>query len=223
MRRSAIYKYTNIKDIEKFKSILEHGVYACPTELLNDPFEWERMEEEGRGRYRIACLTFSRNSKLMWGHYADGHRGCMIHFVLPDDYDSSFTSSNLLRKVNYENKIGYDKITSNYERLYHKDKKWQYEKEIRAVFDREDHDSNQWEIMDDLVFYKIKVQSIFLGCETSKEDNYERLLKEIHEYNQNHSRKIKVGKFKIKESSKYAFEQDNEFSFEDELRRYKII
>jgi hypothetical protein len=75
----------------------------------------------------------------------------------------------------------------------------------------------------DRVFYKIKVQSIFLGCETSKEDNYKQVLKVIYDYNQNHSRKIKVGKFKIKESSKYAFEQDNEFSFEDELRRYKII
>lgn len=222
-KRSSIYKYTNLKNINNFKSILDHGVYACPCELLNDPFEWERIDEHGKGRYRIACFSFSRNSKLMWGHYADGHRGCMIHFVLPDDYDSSFTSSNLLRKVNYENKIGYDKISSDYERLYHKDKKWQYENEIRAVFDLEEHDSNQWEIIHNLVFYKIKVQSIFFGCETFKEENYKQVLKVIYDYNQNHSRKIKVGKFKIKESSKYAFEQDNEFSFEDELRRYKII
>ena len=68
-----------------------------------------------------------------------------------------------------------------------------------------------------------KILDAIFGCETFKEDNYKQVLKVIYDYNQNHSRKIKVGKFKIKESSKYAFEQDNEFSFEDELRRYKII
>jgi len=147
----------------------------------------------------------------------------MIHFVLPEDYDSSFTSSNLLRKVNYENKIGYDKISSDYERLYHKDKKWQCENEIRAVFDLEEHDSNQWEIIDNLVFYKIKVQSIFFGCETFKEDNYKQVLKVIYDYNQNHTKKINVGRFKIKESNKYAFALDQSFDFEEELKKVGIL
>ena len=68
--------------------------------------------------------------------------------------------------------------------------------------------------------HSIRKEEIISFCE-SKLDWIK--LKQIEILKNNHSRKIKVGKFKIKESSKYAFEQDNEFSFEDELRRYKII
>ncbi|SEI97991.1 Protein of unknown function [Kandleria vitulina] len=222
-RRSSIYKYTTFKQIDNFKNILDYGVYACPCALLNDPFEWERIVEEKKERYRIACLSFSTNSKLMWGHYANGHRGCMIHFVLPKDYDSTFESKHLLRKVNYENKMSYDKITTDFERLYHKDKKWQYEKEIRAVFDEKNYDDKQWNIIGGQVFYKIEVQGIYFGCEAYKESNYKDVLKMIHDYNQEHKKEIKVGRYKIKEGNKYSFALDRSFHFEEELKKNEIF
>lgn len=37
---------------------------------------WAQMDM----RYRIFCLTAKSNSQLMWGHYADHHRGVCLEF-----------------------------------------------------------------------------------------------------------------------------------------------
>ena len=36
---------------------------------MNDPFEWENLSDNDE--YRMVCLSYSQNAKLMWGHYAD--------------------------------------------------------------------------------------------------------------------------------------------------------
>lgn len=216
-RRSSIYKYMKLENAEHLKNMYTKGVYAGCVDMLNDPFEVEGLSNKN---YRIACLSYSKNAKLMWGHYADGHRGCMIRYELPSYYESGADSNGLLRDVKYESRKEYETISSEFEKLYHKDKKWSSEKEIRAVYNPDDYDEDRWCVDEDNeVYLKLKVKAVSFGCMCSV-DIYKEALSELKIYNDNQSvkkDKIIVERYKIREGNTYAFIRDNGFDYIREI------
>lgn len=136
MRKPSLYNYSKLQYIEK---IINNGIYATPVENLNNPYEFKANKEKGNPR--IACFTKSFNAKLMWSHYGDKHQGCTVKIKLPDDFNNE-DNDYILREVNYCSNLNINKNNNN--RFYNKDKKWSFEKEYRAVFDKNNYDENKW-------------------------------------------------------------------------------
>lgn len=142
----AFYKYKSLENFEFLLDILlKERLYAADYLELNDPMEgvikldktipkekeaeWERLVRE----HRIVCFTKNSDNTLMWSHYADGGRGCIIEFeLLPDQY---------YHKISYLKKpeISEKELTSEkvIEILGYKQKPWKYEGEYRCILNNE--------------------------------------------------------------------------------------
>jgi hypothetical protein len=121
---------------------------------LNDPFElfgiemsnanvrraFEQMKNELAKEYGLLCFSKIWTNPVMWGHYADRHKGLCLGFEIPE---MTTESENLIEKVSYTRK----RLVANLEKLntpdsltiddakkflYTKYSHWRYEKEIRA-------------------------------------------------------------------------------------------
>lgn len=92
---------------------------------------WAQMDM----RYRIFCLSAKSNSHLMWGHYADHHRGICLEFGVQTPSFSSAT------QVNYN--AAYPEYALNSDDdlspFYTKSSDWSYEEEYRLVAQEEAH------------------------------------------------------------------------------------
>jgi hypothetical protein len=89
----------------------------------------EGIFEEMKKRYRIYCLTTNPASALMWGHYADGHRGiCLELDVWQADLSSAI-------KVQYRDTYPTLALDADDDLsiFYTKSSDWQYEDEYRLV------------------------------------------------------------------------------------------
>ena len=60
------------RGIKSFKPVL------TPAQLAE--YVTGKSRDEWKHVYRILCLSASGHDILQWGHYADGHRGVMVHF-----------------------------------------------------------------------------------------------------------------------------------------------
>ncbi|MBP1673823.1 MAG: hypothetical protein H6Q25_1638 [Bacteroidetes bacterium] len=87
-----------------------------------------------RKKFKIACFSEIYNEVLMWSHYGKKHTGICIGFEFPHQYEDKF----ILCPVKYLDKfLPLDgKTDVNRTILYWlttKSKRWEYEKEIRAI------------------------------------------------------------------------------------------
>lgn len=212
-RTDSLYKYTRL---EFLNSTLLNGIYASNLNELNDPYECFGYPEELK--LKVVCLSRSRNKKLMWSHYANGHRGCSIKIVPPNDYG---TEDCELKRVQYSSKIiRYPNIKGKefIEQLYIKDKKWEYELEVRAVFDPDNYDEDRWKIRRDKTYYQVKISQVDFGCFADRDPFYLDALIVLRDYNTNHKKKIKVRKYKMSDK-KYEFIIDKEFDYIKEIAK----
>ena len=154
----------------------------------------------------------------MWSHYADGHRGCSIKIALPNNYG---LDDCLLKRVQYTGKYisrhNYDtnEIVNS---LYTKDKKWDYELEVRAVYSSQSSKDGCWKKYRNNVFYKVDITQIDFGCFSHFDVHYLDALIAIRDYNTNHKKKIKVRKYKMSDK-KYEFVIDNSFDYIAEIAK----
>ena len=154
--------------------ILKERLYAAKYNELNDPMEgvinveniiprereveWKELIE----KFRIVCFTKQSNNPLMWAHYADGGRGCVIEFELSESIE--------YHKVSYVKKpIINEKdinIANALEILKYKEKPWKYEAEYRCLIQKED-------------FVAVSVKSVTFGAraEEAKVDMLMYILK----------------------------------------------
>ncbi|MFA6858037.1 MAG: DUF2971 domain-containing protein [Treponema sp.] len=133
--------YKKIKDI-RFKN----AVLAAESKIIQ---EWiDTYQQHISEKIRIGCFTKDPCNILMWGHYADCHKGIALGFDFSDD-------SNLMEhlfKVHYSKrnygldiKYCYGKIPSlvqMVEILTRKYNAWKYEKEYRLVLLTNELDNN---------------------------------------------------------------------------------
>lgn len=216
MRRSdSLYKYTRLEFVN---SSLNNGIFASKIDSLNDPYESCDISEGNSNDYRVVCLSRSRNKKLMWSHYADGHRGCSIKIVPPKNYGQN---DCLLKRVQYTSKyISRSSIDANeiVGSLYTKDKKWNYELEVRAVYSKQLSKSDCWKKYRHNIFYKVTISQIDFGCFSHFDPHYLDALIAIRDYNTNHTKKIKVRKYKMSDK-KYKFIIDHDFDYIAEIAK----
>ncbi len=212
-RSDSLYKYTRLEFVN---STINNGIYASALQSLNDPYEsWDL---ENHDDYRVVCMTRSRNKKLMWSHYADGHRGCSIKIAVPTNYESD---ESPLKRVTYTSKycpreqMDKEKLA---ESLYIKDKKWAYELEVRAVYCKSDEPSDYWKRYRSNIFFKAEITQIDFGCFSQFDSHYLDALIAIRDYNANHKKKIRVRKYKMS-NEKYEFKIDHGFDYIKEIAK----
>ena len=209
-----IFKYTKLSNLI---STLENGIFASDPSTLNDPYETYGIDTSG---LRICCLSKSQNAKLMWSHYADGHRGCSIGIEVPNNFDEL---NGLLHFVKYTNYAECNRQTDRIERLFCKDKKWNYEKEVRAIYDSNNYDSNDWKRKSGKVFLKVSIKRVAFGSsvDLTSSDFITSLLwiKRFND-NQKHSKdRIEVIKY-IACDDGFRFKKDLSFNYEEILNNY---
>ena len=213
MKTDSLYKYTRLDYVN---STLNNGIFASSINSLNDPYECNNIDSYAA--YKVVCLSRSRNKKLMWSHYADGHRGCSIKISVPEDYGKLDCP---LKRVIYSGNLVNRKNLSNSEladSLYIKDKKWDYELEVRAVYSQSNSHLSCWKKSRNNVFYKATITQIDFGCFSHFDPHYLDALVAIRDYNAHHKRKIKVRKYRMSEK-KYEFIIDKNFDYIHEIAR----
>ena len=96
-KMQTFYKYKSLNNFEFLLDLLlKERLYAARHHELNDPMEGvikidrtipkEKELEWGEliKDFRVVCFSRDKDSPLMWSHYADGARGCLIEFQLLD-------------------------------------------------------------------------------------------------------------------------------------------
>ncbi len=209
-RRDSLYKYTRL---EFLNSTLNNGIFACPVDKLNDPYECKGIDNPGD--YKVVCLSRSRNQKLMWSHYADGHRGCSIKISVPKDYGETTCP---LKRVVYSSKLNNRLSNCNdlFSTLLIKDKKWNKELEVRAIYKADFFNDSHWKTYRKNVFLKVNITQVDFGCFAHFDDHYLDALIALRDYNANHKKKIKVRKY-IMSDNKFEFIIDKGFNYINEI------
>ncbi len=139
-----------------------------------DPRNQAQVLRDKRNEYKLSCFSELSDEVLMWSHYADKHSGICIGFNFPVKYDNKF----ILCPVKYLSKIKELDGTTDVNRvvlywLTTKSKRWEYEKEIRAIA-RSENEKSDFEYIN----YETKyVKEIIFGCNVSDKKIEEALLK----------------------------------------------
>lgn len=212
-KTDSLYKYTKLAFVN---SSLNNGIFASSIANLNDPYECDKIENPSN--YRVVCLSRSRNKKLMWSHYADGHRGCSIKISVPDEYGNE---NFPLKRVRYIGQYTvYNKSSPNdvIKKLYTKDKKWNYELEVRAVYCDDNKNLDCWKKYRNNIFLKVNITQIDFGCFSHFDPQYLDALIAIRDYNANHRRQIKVRKYMMSDK-KFEFIINEKFDYIKEIAR----
>ncbi len=124
-----------------------------------------------REKFKIACFSEIYNDVLMWSHYGKKHTGICIGFEFPHQYEDKF----ILCPVKYLDKlIPLDgKTDVNRTILYWlttKSKRWEYEKEIRAITKCKSTIINE-----DISFKSEFVKEVIFGCKVSDSKIFEAI------------------------------------------------
>lgn len=136
-------------------------------QMLN--FAKDALAQKLNETFKIGCLSTSPKNRLMWSHYADGHKGFCI------EYDFKSISKDLLPlPVIYSQKrplIPWEMALNQSDEtkskcifqmiigLLTKDKEWEYEDEWRLLLSSSE-DSN----------IKIPISAVYLGAEINEEN-----------------------------------------------------
>lgn len=141
---------------------------------LKVPLYQNQILREKRKEYKIYCFSEKNDEVLMWSHYAEKHQGISIGFDFPPHYEDHF----ILCPINYLEEITpIDGLVElNRGILYWlttKSKRWEYEKEIRAITK-----SNRKEDYEYVNFDKKYIKEVIFGCNVEKKqiDNAKDLL-----------------------------------------------
>ena len=175
IKNKSFFNYTSINK-NTIKLIKNHGLWLSHTNNFNDPVDPSiKLFNRNSGEYdylldsiKVACLTTDNKNTVMWGHYADKHRGICIEYDISPLLDKN-ENDFLIRKINYDRTA---MINENIE-LYDlnllmdlfsiKSKEWEYEDEYRVLYyDREKYKNG--------LVKPLTIKSICFGTETPESD-----------------------------------------------------
>lgn len=163
LRKQGIPLGTSLKKLE--------SVIPKSTENLESLFR-KSTELNNDGTLRCFCLTENEFNPLMWAHYGDGYKGCMLGFQHIDEFSTPFGAAEKVRYTNEVPVIGsavdfylYGPSSKQNKEtrlaIYHtKTKDWEYEKEWRVI-----HKVNPIKntLYTDFKFYPGELKSITFG------------------------------------------------------------
>lgn len=129
------------------QSLRDKRVKIARFQELNDPFDFiglavpypsqrkylNDMKNEAYGRQGMVCMSTSWKEPLLWGHYADKHRGMCLGFdVEADDWQEVIYSKERPSLDSLCVQTVLDISKSQWEKLFRtKFKAWEYEREYR--------------------------------------------------------------------------------------------
>lgn len=122
---------------------------------LNDPFEFcaanfadadtriklETFKNQVNERYGVICFCENYHDPVLWSHYADGHRGVVLVFEIPDDMAIriDYQPERFKLAVNAAIQRGSFTESDLTQLISTKFSSWGYEKEIRMMCHLNDH------------------------------------------------------------------------------------
>lgn len=113
------------------------------------------------GKMGFYCLSGIPDNLLMWSHYTDKHKGCVIEF----DLKKCLPLFKLIGRVVYDNNYpsyNYLQVQAGpFNTIYHKSKHWEYEDEYRIM------DTNKTGTVN---LPDEAISTIIFGCNTSSND-----------------------------------------------------
>lgn len=165
VKQKVFYKYKTLDNFEFLLDlILRERLYAAKYHELNDPMEGvvkingtipkdkEQEWDELIGAFRIVCFSRDKNHPLMWSHYTNGARGCVVEFQLMAE-QQVHRVSYLKKPIITERHITREKAK---EILIHKEKPWKYESESRCL------------LRENEKFLPIHIKSVTFGSRAEK-------------------------------------------------------
>ena len=112
--------------------------------VLDDKFDRTVINESKKKideKIRVLCCSASWNSPLLWGHYADKHKGVALVLDVPDSAAEAISYRKTREKVDLENLFS-NRDEESKRRLFKlcntKYIEWGYEDEYRVQFTQED-------------------------------------------------------------------------------------
>ena len=125
---------------EKYKSIISQE----KLEKLSEVIRWVTTERT-QHTFKVACLSETNASVLMWSHYSNDHKGFCIEYNGQEIYNNELIKKRFF-PVKYigenEKQIPISALALDYPGLYSvlcKTNVWSYEKEWRICFGIEDN------------------------------------------------------------------------------------
>jgi len=161
---------------------------AVITDLLAQIYSTARLETT-----RVLCVTTKPDNQVLWGNYAESHKGLVLGFRHIEEYSTPLLSAE---KVTYSDEVsvvgsGLDfllygpsaelKKNTRIAITCSKTKEWEYEGEWRAITYRPLESGSQY---NDYLFYPEELESVTLGVRASSELQAE-VLALVNEYYKN--------------------------------------
>jgi hypothetical protein len=143
------------------------------TDLLAQIYSKTRLETT-----RVLCVTTKPDNQVLWGNYAENHKGLVLGFRHIEEYSTPLLGAE---KVIYSDEVsvvgsGLDfllygpstelKKNARIAITCSKTKEWEYEGEWRAITYRPMESGNQY---NDYLFYPEELESVTLGVRASSE------------------------------------------------------
>jgi len=200
-----LYKYIPINPHQVLSLIIQE-LYFTAYHELNDPLECFFIHHEHENNLfgaslrqqhivaRVCALTYQPESKLMYSHYADSHRGLCVEYGLNFE-DLSDENRMSYGNVSYSEK---DQIYNLNDLYLLKNSDWRYEEEYRLVrFDNE-------------AFFPCEIKSITFGYRCP--DEHRKIIYKI-------SRRLNISYWELKQVG-----QTNDLARVeiDDLKKYQI-
>ena len=200
-----LYKYIPINP-HQVLSLINQELYFTAYHELNDPLECFFIHHEHENNLfgaslrqqniiaRVCALTYQPESKLMYSHYADSHRGLCVEYGLNFE-DLSDENRMSYGNVSYSEK---DQIYNLNDLYLLKNSDWRYEEEYRLVrFDNE-------------AFFPCEIKSITFGYRCP--DEHRKIIYKI-------SRRLNISYWELKQVG-----QTNDLARVeiDDLKKYQI-
>lgn len=138
----------------------------------------EKNFDEGFSRYwRLICMSRTRNSILMWSHYAEQHTGLVIEFETSEPPFSALDQRFIARVAYSDQKPAYmhKQLPHEFENemirvAATKATDWKYEEEFRVILEAEDLRVDR--------YFKISrscIKGVTMGCNSTAKDKEEIL------------------------------------------------
>ncbi|GAM75657.1 hypothetical protein JCM19241_3569 [Vibrio ishigakensis] len=138
----------------------------------------QSTERNNDGSLRCFCLTENEMNTLMWAHYGDSSRGCMLGFRHIEELSTPFAAAEKVRYSDDVPVIGSavdfylygptrDQNRETRLAIYHtKTKDWEYEKEWRVIYKNKAKTDKKYT---DYKFYPSELESITFGLKIDAE------------------------------------------------------
>ena len=148
-----VYHFTSSKFA--LRALRDRRLKIARINELNDPFQLcasdfsdagartklEAFKNQANERYGVICFCENYHDPVLWSHYADGHRGVVLVFEIPDEQAIRVGYQPERFKLDVDAAIqrgGFDEADLN-RLISTKFSSWSYEKEIRMMCRLHDH------------------------------------------------------------------------------------